>query len=117
MKTYNLDDLINDNAEVMREAEKNGVIIQECRTNGDVVKEFIIQLKTPLVVFANEALKSYEDDDSLLVDPKQAMKEMDEATSYDIDIKPVDGDIIWKPVDQHSHPFIGFLNRDKKGDL
>lgn len=42
MKTYKSSDLTHKRAEVMREAELNGVIIQECRTNGDVVKEFTL---------------------------------------------------------------------------
>ena len=42
MKTFKSSDLTHKRAEVMREAEKNGVIIQECRTNGEVVKEFVI---------------------------------------------------------------------------
>ncbi len=42
MKTYKSSDLTHKRAEVMREAELNGVIIQECRTNGEVVKEFVL---------------------------------------------------------------------------
>lgn len=42
MKTYKSSDLTNKRSEVMREAEKGGVIIQECRTNGDVRKEFVL---------------------------------------------------------------------------
>ena len=49
MKAYKSSDLTHKRAEVMREAEKNGVIIQECRTNGDVVQEFTLTSKTPLL--------------------------------------------------------------------
>ena len=42
MKTYKSSDLTNKRAEVFREAEENGVIIQQCRTNGDITGEFII---------------------------------------------------------------------------
>ncbi len=42
MKTYKSSALTHNRAEVMREAEKGGAIIQECRTNGEVVKEFVL---------------------------------------------------------------------------
>lgn len=42
MKTYKSSDLTNKRAEVLREAEKNGVIIQQCRTNGDVISELVM---------------------------------------------------------------------------
>ena len=42
MKTYKSSDLTNKRAEVFREAEKNGVIIQQCRTNGDVISELVL---------------------------------------------------------------------------
>ncbi len=45
MKTYKSRDLTHKRAEVMREAEKNGVIIQECRTNGDVRQEFVVMTR------------------------------------------------------------------------
>ena len=43
MKTYKSSDLTNNKrAEVFREAEANGVIIQQCRTNGEVIIEFVM---------------------------------------------------------------------------
>jgi len=45
MKVFKSSDLTHKRSEVMREAEKNGVIIQERRTNGEVVKEFVLTLK------------------------------------------------------------------------
>ena len=47
MKTYKSSDLTHNRAEVMREAELNGVIIQERRTNGEVVKEFVLVTTDP----------------------------------------------------------------------
>ena len=45
MKKYKSSDLTHKRAEVMREAEKSGVIIQECRTNGEVVQELVLASK------------------------------------------------------------------------
>jgi len=45
MKTYKSSDLTHNRAEVMREAEKNGVIIQQRETNGVVRQEFIVVTK------------------------------------------------------------------------
>ena len=42
MKTYKSADLTHKRAEVFREAETNGVIIQQCRTNGEVIQEFVL---------------------------------------------------------------------------
>jgi hypothetical protein len=43
MKTYKSSDLTNNKrAEVFREAELNGVIIQQCRTNGEVISELVL---------------------------------------------------------------------------
>ena len=42
MKTFKSSDLTNKRAEVFREAEKNGVIIQQCRTNGEVISELVL---------------------------------------------------------------------------
>ncbi len=42
MKTYKSSDLTHKRAEVMREAKANGVIIQECNTNGEVRDELIL---------------------------------------------------------------------------
>ncbi len=46
MKKYKSSDLTHKRAEVMREAEKSGVIIQECRTNGEVVSELVVISKS-----------------------------------------------------------------------
>ena len=43
MKKYKSSDLTHKRAEVFKEAEKGGVIIQKLNTNGDVEKEFILQ--------------------------------------------------------------------------
>lgn len=48
MKKYKSSDLTHKRAEVFREAEKNGVIIQECRTNGEVVNELVLIKKSEL---------------------------------------------------------------------
>ena len=45
MKTYKSSDLTHKRAEVLKEAKANGVIIQECNTNGDVRCEYVIILK------------------------------------------------------------------------
>ena len=42
MKTYKSGDLTHKRAEVFREAEVNGVIIQQCRTNGEVISELVL---------------------------------------------------------------------------
>lgn len=45
MKKYKSSDLIHKRSEVMREAEANGVIIQQCRTNGEVFQELVLVTK------------------------------------------------------------------------
>ena len=42
MKKYKSSDLTHKRAEVLKEAKANGVIIQECNTNGDVRCEYLI---------------------------------------------------------------------------
>ena len=42
MKTYKSRDLTHKRAEVMQEAKANGVIIQECNTNGEVRCEYLL---------------------------------------------------------------------------
>jgi len=42
MKTYKSSDLTHKRAEVLKEAKANGVIIQECNTNGDVRCEYVL---------------------------------------------------------------------------
>lgn len=46
MKTYKSSALTQQRAEVFKEAKSNGVIIQECNTNGDVRCEYILICKT-----------------------------------------------------------------------
>ena len=48
MKTYKASDLTYKRAEVMREAELNGVLIEERRTNGEVINTFILKLVKPV---------------------------------------------------------------------
>lgn len=59
MKTYKSSDLTNKRAEVLREAEEGGVIIQQCRTNGDVIREFILRerVKPPVQRYKYDAVK------------------------------------------------------------
>lgn len=42
MKTYKSSDLTHKRAEVLKEAAKNGAIIQQLETNGQVRKEFVL---------------------------------------------------------------------------
>jgi len=42
MKTYNSSDLNSKRSEILEEAAKNGVVIQEKKTNGEVRREFAI---------------------------------------------------------------------------
>lgn len=42
MKVYKSSALTHKRAEVLEEAKANGVIIQECKTNGDVRQEFVL---------------------------------------------------------------------------
>ena len=42
MKIYKSSDLTHKRSEVLKEAKANGVIIQECNTNGEVRQEFIL---------------------------------------------------------------------------
>jgi hypothetical protein len=50
MKTYKSSDLTHKRAEVLEEAEANGVIIQQLKTNGTVVKEFYLMTKETIEV-------------------------------------------------------------------
>ena len=45
MKTYKSSDLTHKRAEVLKEAKANGVVIQECNTNGDVRCEYVLTQK------------------------------------------------------------------------
>jgi len=42
MKKYKSSDLTHKRAEVFKEARENGVIIQECNTNGDVRQGYVM---------------------------------------------------------------------------
>ncbi len=42
MKTFKASHLVKKPAEVFAEARLNGAIIQQCRTNGEIVEEFAI---------------------------------------------------------------------------
>jgi len=42
MKKYKSSDLTHKRAEVLKEAAKNGVIIQQLETNGEVRQEFVL---------------------------------------------------------------------------
>lgn len=65
MKTYKSSDLTHKRAEVLKEARNNGVVIQECNTNGEVRQEYVIQVRTPLTEFSNEMSKHSEKDNTL----------------------------------------------------
>ena len=45
MNIYKSSDLTHKRAEVMREAEKHGVVVQMLETNGKVRKEFVMMSK------------------------------------------------------------------------
>lgn len=45
MKTFNASDLTHKRAEVMKAARDGGAIIQEKRTNGEVICEFVLKKK------------------------------------------------------------------------
>ena len=49
MKKYNSSDLTHKRAEVLEEAAKNGVIIQEKNTNGKVRRELVMTPKSVIV--------------------------------------------------------------------
>ena len=71
MKTYKSSDLTHKRAEVMREAEKNDVIIQERRTNGEVTKEFVILPTIHNILTLNRScgdVEMFHVDDNLLAD-------------------------------------------------
>ncbi len=46
MKRYKSSDLTHKRAEVLREAEYNGVIIQQRRTNGEIASEMVVISKS-----------------------------------------------------------------------
>ena len=51
MKTFKSSDLTHKRAEVFKEAEKGGVIVQQCRTNGDVIQELVLMPKDKHDIF------------------------------------------------------------------
>lgn len=53
MKVYKSSDLTHKRAELLKEAKANGVIIQECNTNGDVRCEYVL-LNKPVFDDLNE---------------------------------------------------------------
>ena len=59
MKTYKSSDLTHKRAEVLKEAKANGVIIQECNTNGDVRCEYVLMkyIEPPKQRFEYDAAK------------------------------------------------------------
>jgi hypothetical protein len=65
MKTFKSSDLTHKRAEVLNEAKANGVIIQECNTNGEVRCEYVLQLRSPLSDFTAYCVESFEGDRSL----------------------------------------------------
>ena len=46
MKTYKSSDLTHKRAEVLKAAREDGVIIEERRSNGEVISEFFLVSKT-----------------------------------------------------------------------
>ena len=60
MKTYKSSDLTHKRAEVLKEAKANGVIIQECNTNGDVRQEFVL--------LSTDNIESLESDEIVFYD-------------------------------------------------
>ena len=71
MKTYKSSDLTHKRAEVMREAEANGVKIQERRSNGEVIKEFVILPIVHNILTLNKScgdVEMFYVDDNLLAD-------------------------------------------------
>jgi len=60
MKTYNSSELNNKRSEILEEAAKNGVVIQEKKTNGEVRREFAVvprDMLEALISDANELSK------------------------------------------------------------
>lgn len=55
MKIFKASQLALKPAEVFAEARKEGAIIQQCRTNGEVVEEFVIMPKDTLDEFIRES--------------------------------------------------------------
>jgi len=60
MKKYKSSDLTHKRAEVLEEAAKNGVIIQELRTNGKVRREFVLFDMVEFDGLANQILELSE---------------------------------------------------------
>ena len=69
MKTYKASDLTHKRAEVMREAELNGVLIEERRSNGEVINRFIIRKYSAWDLYDRELS---------LTDPDKEKNDLDE---------------------------------------
>jgi hypothetical protein len=62
MKTYNLSALSKKGrADIFNEAEKDGVIIQDCNTNGDVRREYVLVNKDAYLGIEKLALDKLAD--------------------------------------------------------
>lgn len=57
MKTFKASHLATKPAEVFAEARKEGAIIQQCRTNGEVIEEFAIVPKNDLDELIKESTR------------------------------------------------------------
>ena len=77
MKIYKSSDLTHKRAEVMREAEKNGVVIQELRTNGEVVKEFVLLERESYIDKIMSDVLDVEDQDFIAFSTKPKYKPLD----------------------------------------
>ena len=60
MKTFKASHLVKKPAEVFAEARKNGAIIQQCRTNGEIVEEFVMIAKVDYCDCVSELCKKCE---------------------------------------------------------
>ena len=74
MKTYKSSDLTHKRAEVLKEAKANGVIIQECNTNGDVRCEYVMMLADK---FSIEGKDFYAYGNGGLIDCEEEFKPLD----------------------------------------
>ena len=48
MKAFKASDLSHKRSDVMKAAREGGAIIQECRTNGEVVQEYVLTVNSPV---------------------------------------------------------------------
>lgn len=54
MKTFKASQLSNNPAPIFEAARENGAIIQQCRTNGEVIEEFLLILNAGPAIYALE---------------------------------------------------------------